>query len=100
MGERSTPSVDEAEEWATAADATLDCGSCPTPGSSGIHRHSDHVAAPSRTVTAADAAREAYAFLATIINGNPEPLAVGALGIRQQRHQLDSWENYLERIVR
>jgi hypothetical protein len=45
---------------------------------------------------------DADAFLATILNGDPDPdpHAVGASSIKHQRHRLDYWENYLDRPVR
>ena len=39
---------------------------------------------------------ESDAFLGIIFNGDSDPQANGAACIGKQRHQLDSWENYLD----
>ncbi len=97
----ATPSADEEEEWAAAAEAAPDRGPCPTPAGHGIRtRRLVSAATPSRKRNAAEDALEADAFLESILNGDSDPQAKGADGSRQRRHQLDSWENYLDRPVR
>ena len=63
------------------------------------HEARGHAAVSPLKRTAAAAAREADAFLGSILNGASDHQAKGASGTGQQRHHLDSWENYLERHV-
>ncbi len=70
--ERSTPSIDEDEEWAATAAAAPDQGPCPTSRSLGPDpRRPD----PPRIfpVVVSGSAREAEAFMGSMINGDQEP---------------------------
>ena len=69
--ERHIHSTDEEEVWVAALEAAPNHASCPTPDSSGPRsRRPDPAATPSCTVTAAEAARDADAFIATILNND------------------------------
>ena len=103
----STPFVDEEENVAAAAEAAQDRGLCPTPGA--ICRHGQpgistrKVTMP--TAAGTEAAREADAFIASILGDiqakrieriPPLPFSTH-LGV--DRSALDSWECYMDRPV-
>jgi len=100
----STPSADEEEEFAAAAEDAQDRGLCPTPRA--ICRHGQPgfstLKASRPTAAGTEAAREADAFIASIIGDiqadrierfPPLPSSTKHGG---DRSALDSWESHMD----